>query len=133
MSMQWIRDYYKVPARIGGRVTYLGQPGQIVCAAGQYLRIRLDGEKRSRIFHPVWEIAYLPEPAPSKPAPGASMRAKLRHNLPGCNRNGLTAGRVVIVSCELYRNGVKKYWTLDDHGRQVKINLRDIEGVASVG
>ena len=61
--MDYIRRYYRVPAKRGGRVIYhdgpTDRPGVITSAQGQYLRIRLDGRTRSDIFHPTWRITYL--------------------------------------------------------------------------
>ncbi len=58
----WSLDYvcrkYGVPAKRGMRVTADGKPGVITCGDGQYLRIRLDGEKRSGRWHPTWRIDY---------------------------------------------------------------------------
>lgn len=59
MSMQYIRRTYGVPAKRGGRVTYKGKPGMITGSSGQYLRIRIDGQKATRRYHPTWEIVYL--------------------------------------------------------------------------
>jgi hypothetical protein len=63
MSMAYIRRTYKVPAKRGGRVRYTWpsppQTGTIVGARGPHLRIRLDGEKHSELYHPTWEIEYL--------------------------------------------------------------------------
>lgn len=67
MSMQYVRDYYAVPAKRGGRVRYTGDGaprlGTITAARHGSLRIRLDGEKRSAPFHPTWELDYLTEEA----------------------------------------------------------------------
>lgn len=57
--MDYIRTYYKVPAKRGGKVLYKGMHGVITSARGGYLRIRLDGEKRIGSYHPTWEITYL--------------------------------------------------------------------------
>jgi hypothetical protein len=57
--MDYIRAAYGVPAKRGGRIQYRGQLGTITGADGGYLRIRLDGEKRSKRFHPTWLIEYL--------------------------------------------------------------------------
>lgn len=61
--MQYIRDYYSVPAKRGGRVIYSGEylprTGTIVGARGAHLRIRLDGDKHIQNFHPTWELKYL--------------------------------------------------------------------------
>jgi hypothetical protein len=67
MSMARIRKCYGVPAKRGMRVRYTGdgkdkpQLGTITSARGYQLRIRLDGYKISHIFHPTWELEYLPE------------------------------------------------------------------------
>jgi hypothetical protein len=59
VSMAWIRQYYGVPAKRGGRILFEGQPGVITSARGAGLRVRMDGEKRSIPIHPVWEVVYL--------------------------------------------------------------------------
>jgi hypothetical protein len=66
MSMAYIRDHYKVPAKRGGRVRYSGNPGgqppvdgTITASDGAHLRIRLDGNKHSYVFHPTWKLEYL--------------------------------------------------------------------------
>ncbi len=63
MSLHWIRKTYGVPARRGFRVEYTGRPapilGTITGANGGRLKIRLDGEKHSRSYHPTWELRYL--------------------------------------------------------------------------
>lgn len=56
--MDYIRRYYKVPAKRGGKVLFKGQQGKITGHYGPYLRIRLEGQRRSGIFHPTWEIEY---------------------------------------------------------------------------
>ena len=64
MGMDYIRKTYKVPAKRGARVSYMGgddaREGTIVGSDGSYLCVLLDGEEVSRRFHPVWEIRYLP-------------------------------------------------------------------------
>ena len=64
MSLEYIKDYYRVPASVGGRVKYTGgkqpQYGTIEGARNQYLLIRLDGETHEPFpYHPTWEITYL--------------------------------------------------------------------------
>ena len=60
--MDYIRKYYKVPAKRGGRVIYTGgtkpQYGTILGASGAYLVIRLDGHRDPQTFHPTWRIEY---------------------------------------------------------------------------
>ena len=62
MSMNYIRSTYNVPAKRGARVEYLypspARMGTIVGSVGARLRIRLDGDKHSRIFHPTWMLVY---------------------------------------------------------------------------
>ena len=61
---QYIRERYQVPARRGVRVIYRGgqvpQEGTIVGFRDGHLRIRLDGEREIRSYHPTWRIEYLP-------------------------------------------------------------------------
>lgn len=63
MSMDYIRGYYKVPAKRGGRVEYFGgnalKRGTITGARGHRILIRLDGDDFPTVFHPTWKIRYL--------------------------------------------------------------------------
>ncbi len=59
MSMEYIRTYYKVPAKKGQKVMALGKLGVITGARGAHLRIRLEGQKRSSLYHPTWEMQYM--------------------------------------------------------------------------
>ncbi len=60
--MNWVRKNYNVPAKVGGRVEYTGsgksQMGTITGSSGPHLMVRLDGARRSRPYHPTWEIRY---------------------------------------------------------------------------
>lgn len=58
MSAEYVRNYYKVPAKRGMRVVADGKPGKIVGFDGAHLRIRLDGEKHIGNWHPTWRIEY---------------------------------------------------------------------------
>lgn len=58
-KMDYIRNYYKVPAKKGGRVEYEGKAGTIVGTRNAYLRIRLDGEKKIKSYHPTYNMSYL--------------------------------------------------------------------------
>jgi hypothetical protein len=66
MSMQYIRDYYRLPVKVGDRVTYWGgttaREGTVVGARGQYLRVRLDGDKHPSTMHPTWRLDYFDGP-----------------------------------------------------------------------
>ncbi|KTC97922.1 hypothetical protein [Legionella feeleii] len=59
MSMEYIRMYYKVPAKRGQKVVANGKLGLITGSRGVYLRIRLEDQKRSSLYHPTWEMSYL--------------------------------------------------------------------------
>lgn len=66
MSMRYIRDTYRVPARRGARVRFTGvlaaelsaPSGTVTGSRGAMVRIRVDGERRARIFHPTFDIEY---------------------------------------------------------------------------
>ncbi len=57
--MDYIRRFYGVPAKQGGRIKYKGKLGTILGSRNAHLRIRLDGEKRVANYHPEYEIEYL--------------------------------------------------------------------------
>jgi len=67
MSMEYIRTHYKVPAKRGARVRYIGSPGfaydgTIVGSQNARLRIRFDGSPMGTDIvtaHPTWKIEYL--------------------------------------------------------------------------
>lgn len=51
--MDYIRKHYNVPAKVGMRVgTEKGKGYILGSTAGVHLRVRIDGEKKSRYFHP---------------------------------------------------------------------------------
>ena len=58
MSMEYVRRYYGVPAKRGGRVQFFGAQGTITSAT-HYLRVRMDDGRRV-LLHPTWEVTYLP-------------------------------------------------------------------------
>lgn len=64
MSIGYVRRYYGVPAKRGGRVAWDRRDGTMygtITRATNYVYIRFDGEKHSRPLHPM-EIGlrYLP-------------------------------------------------------------------------
>ncbi|WP_273794608.1 hypothetical protein [Brucella intermedia] len=63
MSIEYIKSYYRVPARVGGRVEYTGEKaaryGTITGAQNAYLTINLDGDDHDAAYHPTWELRYL--------------------------------------------------------------------------
>jgi hypothetical protein len=60
MSFDYIKSYYGVDAKRGQRVTAFGKPGVITGTEGQYVCIRLDGQKNSNPYHPTDGINYAP-------------------------------------------------------------------------
>ena len=62
-GMKWIRLYYKVPAKRGARVEYVGadlpRTGVVTGTCGTRLRVRWDGEKFSSIHHPTRNLRFL--------------------------------------------------------------------------
>lgn len=58
-SFAYIRKYYGVPAKRGGRVRiWTGEEGKIIWTYQSNLRIRLDSGHVG-VFHPAYGIAYL--------------------------------------------------------------------------
>jgi len=66
MSLAYIRDHYRVPAKRGMKIklnpsyfSYRGwKEGVITGSKGLYLRIKINGKRYSRIFHPTYGIFY---------------------------------------------------------------------------
>lgn len=73
MSMKYIRDNYKVPAKRGARIEWDGDEmtkfiqgflyrpkrGTIVATCGEYLRVRFDYQAHIVTLHPTWKVRYL--------------------------------------------------------------------------
>lgn len=57
-NMERIRLGYQVPAKRGGIIKFEGKRGVIVGSRNQYLRVLLDGEKKSKLLHPTWFVTY---------------------------------------------------------------------------
>jgi len=59
MSMEFVRNHYKVPAKRGGRVKYDGRLGTIKSATYQ-IKVQFDGSKGTFPIHPTHEnLEYL--------------------------------------------------------------------------
>lgn len=62
-NMEYIRKTYGVPAKRGARVKYTGgkEPcfGSVTSSDGCYLRIKMDDEKHTGLYHPTWKIEYI--------------------------------------------------------------------------
>lgn len=63
MSIQYIRDTYGVPAKLGSRVEYTGTgapiQGTITGTRNAHIRVRMDGDIVSASYHPTWNMRYL--------------------------------------------------------------------------
>ena len=65
-SLEYIRNYYRLPAYVGQRVRYCGEhTGTITGGVGSYIKITFDGEEKEDPgrYHPDWEMEYLEEEA----------------------------------------------------------------------
>lgn len=58
MTMQYIREFYGVPAKRGARVTVNGKQGVITGSVGAYIRVKFDGDSYSKQCHPDWRVKY---------------------------------------------------------------------------
>lgn len=65
MYFDYIRSYYRVPAKRGGRIRFRGEPGTITGTTdGGRLIVRPDVRKYKStrwILHPTWQVEYLEE------------------------------------------------------------------------
>ena len=63
MSMEYIRNFYGVPAKRGGRISFTNAKkaaqGTIIGSRGAYIRVRMDGSGMVHSLHPEWHIVYL--------------------------------------------------------------------------
>lgn len=55
--LEYVRSYYGVPAKKGKVVSYNGTLGVITGASGPHVKVKLEGEKHVRIYHPL-DIKY---------------------------------------------------------------------------
>ena len=58
-GLAYVREAYGVPARRGGEVRYCERRGVILSGQNGRLRVRLNGEKRTVILHPTWNVEYM--------------------------------------------------------------------------
>jgi hypothetical protein len=56
--LSYVREMYGVPAEVGRKVTFNGEPAEIHGAEGQYLWIVLGEEREPMLVHPTWHIDY---------------------------------------------------------------------------
>lgn len=69
-GLEYIRSYYKVPARIGVPVLFEGKPGVITGSSGPHLLVHIDGADEPVPAHPTWEMQYLTAEVVGDQAPG---------------------------------------------------------------
>jgi hypothetical protein len=58
-GLEYIRGYYRVPARVGVKVLLEGCHGEIVGSSGPHLLVQIEGDDGPVPAHPTWEIEYL--------------------------------------------------------------------------
>ena len=58
MGLDYVRKFYGVPAKRGGRVVVAGRRGTITSASDSYIMVRFDGESTPRRCHPTWRVTY---------------------------------------------------------------------------
>jgi len=60
VSLEYVREYYGVPAEIGRRVTVYGKPGIISADRGHYIGVTFDTDKPYVVHnaHPTSEVTY---------------------------------------------------------------------------
>lgn len=60
MSLEYVRDYYGVPAEIGRRVTVYGKAGIISADRGHYIGVTFDTDKPHVVHnaHPTDRVVY---------------------------------------------------------------------------
>ena len=68
MSAEYVRRTYGVDFKVGDRVTVDGRPGVVVSFPGQYVGVRLDGQKHTSRCHPTWRLHHAPA-TPTKENP----------------------------------------------------------------
>jgi len=72
MSLRYIRRYFEVPAHRGTRVEFTGDKslklGTISGSEGMNLRILMDGEAFTGIYHPTQNLRYLVQAQSSEEA-----------------------------------------------------------------
>ena len=57
-ELQYVRDYYGVPAYRGVRVNVYGKDGVIEKGEGAYIMVRVDGDRHARPYHPTDGVTY---------------------------------------------------------------------------
>jgi hypothetical protein len=58
-ALEYIRDYYRVPAFKGAKVKFKGIEAVIKGGKGQYLDLAFTDKSMNGPYHPTWEIEYL--------------------------------------------------------------------------
>jgi hypothetical protein len=57
--MDYVRRFYDVPAELGRRILWDGEPAAAVGADGSYLSVQFDGDPGPVSLHPTWRVDYL--------------------------------------------------------------------------
>lgn len=57
--LSYVREMYAVPAEVGRRVLFNGEPAEIMGGEGQYVWIVRGEERNPMLVHPTWHMDYL--------------------------------------------------------------------------
>jgi hypothetical protein len=82
VSLKYVRATYGVPAARGMRVTVDGKPGTIT-GADHGLRVRFDGERRSKNCHPTWRVDYGVAPQGARNTQRGDRVSRVESTVPG--------------------------------------------------
>lgn len=58
-GLEWVREQYGVPARLGGKVVCDGKPGEIRGTSGPHILVLFEGSNIAMPAHPTWHMTYL--------------------------------------------------------------------------
>jgi len=59
ISLEYIRNYYNVPAFKGAKVKYKGTEATIKGGRSQYIVLEFADKSMNGNYHPTWEIEYI--------------------------------------------------------------------------
>lgn len=57
--LSYVREMYGVPAHVGRKVLFNGEPAEIMGGERQYVWIVMGDEREPILVHPTWHMEYL--------------------------------------------------------------------------
>lgn len=58
MTIEYIRNFFKVDAQIGMQVDIDGKKGVITAGSGKFIHVLFEGKEKPERCHPKWKITY---------------------------------------------------------------------------